>query len=287
MLSSGVSQKPLIRYLSTRMSPICGRELVDDAAAQLPFSSTGAPLSGSGSPSPTPRPLGLYTCSSDGLRLRRSGRLPQFSQITGTPARRSCGRIRCNGAIGRRAGAMSTPIWSSQPPGAQKSFCISMTMQAVRRRSRRRRCGSAAISATNGADGAAHEIGLPVGDVPCGLRARSERDHRHASPPNGIGIYDWPRKDRAKRRWRGLCTRIRAAREACMTKLPAKLWQEMTTADFAALDTERVVAVLPVAAIEQHGPHLPVCGRRLHQSGHRRRGAAPPAGGPAGHVSCR
>jgi creatinine amidohydrolase len=43
-----------------------------------------------------------------------------------------------------------------------------------------------------------------------------------------------------------------------MAKLPAKLWQEMTTTDFAELDRERVVAVLPVGAIEQHGPHLPV-----------------------------
>jgi creatinine amidohydrolase len=43
-----------------------------------------------------------------------------------------------------------------------------------------------------------------------------------------------------------------------MAMLPAKLWQEMTTTDFAALDRERVVAVLPVGAIEQHGPHLPV-----------------------------
>ena len=43
-----------------------------------------------------------------------------------------------------------------------------------------------------------------------------------------------------------------------MAKLPAKLWQEMTTTDFAAFDRERVVAVLPVGAIEQHGPHLPV-----------------------------
>jgi len=41
-------------------------------------------------------------------------------------------------------------------------------------------------------------------------------------------------------------------------KLPRRLWQEMTTEDFAALDTARVIAVLPVAAIEQHGPHLPV-----------------------------
>lgn len=37
-----------------------------------------------------------------------------------------------------------------------------------------------------------------------------------------------------------------------------RLWQEMTTEDFAGLDPERTVAVLPVGAVEQHGPHLPV-----------------------------
>ena len=37
-----------------------------------------------------------------------------------------------------------------------------------------------------------------------------------------------------------------------------RLWQEMTTEDFRALDAGRVIALLPVAAIEQHGPHLPV-----------------------------
>ena len=37
-----------------------------------------------------------------------------------------------------------------------------------------------------------------------------------------------------------------------------KLWQEMTTEEIAALDPARVIAVLPVAAIEQHGPHLPL-----------------------------
>jgi creatinine amidohydrolase len=35
-------------------------------------------------------------------------------------------------------------------------------------------------------------------------------------------------------------------------------WEEMTTEDFAAIPAERAIAVLPVAAIEQHGPHLPV-----------------------------
>jgi creatinine amidohydrolase len=32
----------------------------------------------------------------------------------------------------------------------------------------------------------------------------------------------------------------------------------MTSADFSALDVERTVAILPIGAIEQHGPHLPV-----------------------------
>lgn len=36
------------------------------------------------------------------------------------------------------------------------------------------------------------------------------------------------------------------------------LWEELATTDFAALDPARTVAVLPVAAIEQHGPHLPL-----------------------------
>ena len=35
-------------------------------------------------------------------------------------------------------------------------------------------------------------------------------------------------------------------------------WSDLTTADFAALDTARAIAVLPVAATEQHGPHLPL-----------------------------
>ncbi|HYF58652.1 MAG TPA: creatininase family protein [Burkholderiaceae bacterium] len=35
-------------------------------------------------------------------------------------------------------------------------------------------------------------------------------------------------------------------------------WASLTWQDFARLDPARAVAVLPVAAIEQHGPHLPL-----------------------------
>ncbi|HEX4410286.1 MAG TPA: creatininase family protein [Xanthobacteraceae bacterium] len=35
-------------------------------------------------------------------------------------------------------------------------------------------------------------------------------------------------------------------------------WAELKSKDFRSLDPEKTIAVLPVAAIEQHGPHLPV-----------------------------
>lgn len=45
-------------------------------------------------------------------------------------------------------------------------------------------------------------------------------------------------------------------------KLKSKFWADLTWQDFTHLQAspflERVVAVLPLAAIEQHGPHLPV-----------------------------
>lgn len=40
--------------------------------------------------------------------------------------------------------------------------------------------------------------------------------------------------------------------------MPARFWSDLNTHDFAALDPMRTIAVWPVAAIEQHGPHLPV-----------------------------
>ena len=39
---------------------------------------------------------------------------------------------------------------------------------------------------------------------------------------------------------------------------PTAFWQDMCTTDFARVDALRTVALLPVAAVEQHGPHLPL-----------------------------
>lgn len=38
----------------------------------------------------------------------------------------------------------------------------------------------------------------------------------------------------------------------------SRFWAELRTTDFARLDLARTIAVLPVAATEQHGPHLPL-----------------------------
>lgn len=44
-----------------------------------------------------------------------------------------------------------------------------------------------------------------------------------------------------------------------MSGQPAsRWWWDLTTEDFTALDWSGLVAILPVAAVEQHGPHLPV-----------------------------
>src|SRR5207237_4279011 len=37
-----------------------------------------------------------------------------------------------------------------------------------------------------------------------------------------------------------------------------RFWGELKSSEFSELDPNATVAVLPVAAIEQHGPHLPV-----------------------------
>ena len=37
-----------------------------------------------------------------------------------------------------------------------------------------------------------------------------------------------------------------------------RFWGDLKSTDFASLDLARSIAVLPVAAIEQHGPHLPL-----------------------------
>jgi creatinine amidohydrolase len=56
--------------------------------------------------------------------------------------------------------------------------------------------------------------------------------------------------------------------------LPTKLWAEMSWKDFQNADMANVIAVLPVAAIEQHGPHLPVGVDMLMNEGHLSRAIA-------------
>lgn len=40
--------------------------------------------------------------------------------------------------------------------------------------------------------------------------------------------------------------------------LPRRRWMDMTTEEFSSSDVTNWIAVMPVAAIEQHGPHLPL-----------------------------
>ncbi len=49
--------------------------------------------------------------------------------------------------------------------------------------------------------------------------------------------------------------------------MPSGYWQELTTTDFAALEADRAVALLPVGAVEQHGPHLPLATDRCIADG--------------------
>ncbi|MBO6854490.1 MAG: creatininase family protein [Marivivens sp.] len=41
--------------------------------------------------------------------------------------------------------------------------------------------------------------------------------------------------------------------------MKSKFWADYTASEIAELDKSNLVVVLPVGAIEQHGPHLPVC----------------------------
>jgi creatinine amidohydrolase len=47
-------------------------------------------------------------------------------------------------------------------------------------------------------------------------------------------------------------------RQTMAKRYTERFWAGLTTEDFRGLDPETTIAVLPIAAIEQHGPHLPV-----------------------------
>lgn len=50
-------------------------------------------------------------------------------------------------------------------------------------------------------------------------------------------------------------------------KLRSGYWQDLVTTDFGRVDAERTLALLPVAAVEQHGPHLPLATDALINDG--------------------
>jgi creatinine amidohydrolase len=54
----------------------------------------------------------------------------------------------------------------------------------------------------------------------------------------------------------------------------SRFWTDWTWADFATADLSGTIAVLPVAAVEQHGPHLPVGVDTFIMEGYLRRVAA-------------
>ena len=57
--------------------------------------------------------------------------------------------------------------------------------------------------------------------------------------------------------WERHCTRPGSIKMPKMQN-PSRLWADWTTTDFQALARDRAIAVLPLAATEQHGPHLPL-----------------------------
>ncbi|MGY2049878.1 creatininase family protein [Methylobacterium sp. JK268] len=56
--------------------------------------------------------------------------------------------------------------------------------------------------------------------------------------------------------------------------MPARPWQDLTTTEIRARAMDRAIAVLPVAAVEQHGPHLPLGTDAIIAEGYLARAAA-------------
>ncbi len=51
---------------------------------------------------------------------------------------------------------------------------------------------------------------------------------------------------------------MRSQSSAPFSPNPSRYWADWSSAELATLDKTRAMAVLPVAAVEQHGPHLPL-----------------------------
>ena len=115
--------------------------------------------------------------------------------------------------------------------------------------------------------GSAYIGGLRVGRA----AARRAVAHRRAFPVACLRRVGWASEAEAANR-----TDVRKARllPRGARMLPTKLWMDMTWRDFERADMAKAIAVLPVAAVEQHGPHLPVGADAFINEGHLARAIA-------------
>jgi len=97
------------------------------------------------------------------------------------------------------------------------------------------------------------EWGYGCGDCPaCRLRAEGYRRFRAGLADPGSAATRSGQRPLRRARF----GRLSGAQP--MTLPASRQWWDLSTRQFAALDMEPVVAILPVGAVEQHGPHLPV-----------------------------
>src|SRR5437016_13124426 len=69
--------------------------------------------------------------------------------------------------------------------------------------------------------------------------------------PGGLRVWCYKRSLRRGGKYAAL------ARRMCLMP-ETKFWAELTWTDFETRDMASTIAVLPIAATEQHGPHLPL-----------------------------
>ena len=93
------------------------------------------------------------------------------------------------------------------------------------------------------------------------------RDAQFPGEPSGFDADDRRRLHSAGIRRRGRGHRGRRTRGGMMAA-QRYWWSDYTSPEFHGIDPMRTIAILPIAATEQHGPHLPLCTDSAINRGH-------------------